>query len=95
MSEPLAIIGVGQTPYRKTNPDKSAGELVRTAVLEALADASIDIHEIDFVVGGVAPDALSGIADLDKAAISLPGKPYLHINTGVQLAPRRCWQHSR
>ncbi|BBX65164.1 3-ketoacyl-CoA thiolase [Mycobacterium saskatchewanense] len=82
MSEPLAIIGVGQTPYRKTNPDKSAGELVRTAVLEALADASIDIHEIDFVVGGVAPDALSGIADLDKAAISLPGKPYLHINTG-------------
>jgi acetyl-CoA C-acetyltransferase len=82
MTEPLAIIGVGQTPYRKRNPDKSAGELVRTAVVEALADAEIGPDAIDFVVGGVAPDALSGIADIDKAAISIPGKPYLHINTG-------------
>jgi acetyl-CoA C-acetyltransferase len=30
----------------------------------------------------VAPDALSGISDIDKAAISIPGKPYLHVNTG-------------
>ena len=82
MSEPLAIVGVGQTPYRKRNPDKSAGELVRMAVLEALNDADIGPEAIDFVVGGVAPDALSGIADIDKAAISIPGKPYLHINTG-------------
>src|SRR5262245_39337609 len=80
MSEPRGIIGVGQTPYRKRNPDRSAGELVRLAVTEALADASIDLADIDFVVGGVAPDALSGVADIDKAAISLPGTPYLHVN---------------
>lgn len=82
MSQPLGIIGVGQTPYRKRNPDKNPGELVRAAVGEALADAGIDMSAIDAVVGGVAPDALSGIADIDKAAISVPGKPYLHINTG-------------
>ncbi|MET7393743.1 thiolase family protein [Dactylosporangium sp. NPDC005572] len=82
MNDPIGIIGVGQTPYRKRNPDRSAGELVRIAVTEALADARIELADIDFVVGGVAPDALSGIADIDKASISLPGKPYLHVNTG-------------
>lgn len=82
MSDPVGIIGVGQTPYRKRNPDKSAGELARVAVLEALADAGIEPDVIDYVVGGVAPDALSGIGDIDKAAISIPGKPYMHINTG-------------
>ncbi len=82
MNELMGVIGVGQTPYRKRNPDKSAGELVRIAVQEALADADISVDAIDCVIGGVAPDALSGIADIDKAAISLPGKPYIHINTG-------------
>jgi acetyl-CoA C-acetyltransferase len=82
MSDPVGIIGVGQTPYRKRNPDKSPGELVRVAVAEALADAEIGPDAIDCVIGGVAPDALSGIGDIDKAAISMPGKPYLHVNTG-------------
>jgi acetyl-CoA C-acetyltransferase len=82
MTDRIGIIGVGQTPYRKRNPDKSAGELVRVAVQEALEDAAIGPDAIDCVIGGVAPDALSGIGDIDKAAISLPGKPYIHINTG-------------
>ncbi|MEO3858762.1 thiolase family protein [Acrocarpospora sp. B8E8] len=82
MSDPLGIIGVGQTPYRKRNPGLSAGELVRIAVTEALADAGVGPDAIDCVIGGVAPDALSGIADIDKAAIALPGKPYFRVNTG-------------
>jgi acetyl-CoA C-acetyltransferase len=82
VSERIAVIGVGQTPYRKNNPDLSAAELVRVAVMEALRDAAIEPRDIDAVVGGVAPDALSGEADIDKHAISWPGKPYLHVNTG-------------
>ncbi len=82
MNDPVGIIGVGQTPYRKRNPDKSSGDLVRVAVQEALADAGLAPDAIDCVIGGVAPDALSGIADIDKIAISLPGKPYIHVNTG-------------
>lgn len=82
MSDPVGIIGVGQTPYRKRNPDMSAGELARIAVLEALSDAGIEPDAIDCVIGGVAPDALSGIGDIDKSAISIPGKPYIHVNTG-------------
>jgi acetyl-CoA C-acetyltransferase len=82
MSDPVGIIGVGQTPYRKRNSDKSAGELARTAILEALSDAGLEPDAIGAVIGGVAPDALSGIGDIDKAAIAMPGKPYIHVNTG-------------
>ncbi|MFF0223300.1 thiolase family protein [Streptomyces sp. NPDC004629] len=82
MTDALGIIGIGQTPYRRRHPDLSAGELVRVAVTEALTDARIEPDAIDCVIGAVAPDALSGVADIDKAAISLPGKPYLHVHTG-------------
>ncbi|MET7992195.1 thiolase family protein [Amycolatopsis sp. NPDC005232] len=80
--EPIGIVGVGQTPYRRKNPDLSAGDLVKIAVDAALADAGLDIDGIDAVFGGVAPDTLAGVKDIDRMSISVPGRPYFRINTG-------------
>jgi acetyl-CoA C-acetyltransferase len=80
--EPIGIVGVGQTPYRRSNPGLSAGELVKIAVDQALADAGLGIDAIGAVIGGVAPDALAGIKDIDRMSISLPGRPYFRVNTG-------------
>ena len=38
--EPIGIVGAGQTPYRRKNPDLSAGELVKIAVDQALVPRS-------------------------------------------------------
>jgi len=80
--EPIGIMGVGQTPYRRSNPELSAGELVKIAVDQALADAGVGMDAIGAVFGGVAPDALAGIKDIDRMSISVPGRPYLRFNTG-------------
>jgi acetyl-CoA C-acetyltransferase len=78
----VAITGVGQTMYRRRHDDKSAGELVREAVVEALADAKLELDAIGLVVGGVAPDALAGINDIDRMSICRPNIPYFRVNTG-------------
>jgi len=80
--EPIGIVGIGQTPYRRSNPDLSAGELVKIAVDAALTDAGVGMDAIGAVISGVAPDALSGIKDIDRMSISVPGRPYFRINTG-------------
>jgi acetyl-CoA C-acetyltransferase len=82
MSVRQAIIGVGQTVYRRRHADKSSAELVREAVTAALADAGIGIDAIGLVASGVAPDALAGLADIDKSAVARPGIPYFRVNTG-------------
>jgi acetyl-CoA C-acetyltransferase len=80
--EAIGIVGVGQTPYRRSNPGLSAGELVKVAVDQALDDAGLDMGAIQAVFGGVAPDALCGVKDIDRMSISVPGRPYIRINTG-------------
>ncbi|MGF7162606.1 acetyl-CoA C-acetyltransferase [Rhodoligotrophos appendicifer] len=82
MSGPIGVIGVGQTMYRRQHSDKNTAELVREAVLAALADADLDFDAVDAIVGSVAPDALAGIANIDLASIARPGKPYFRVNTG-------------
>ncbi len=82
MSDPIAIIGVGQTRYRRKHADLNTAELVRQAVLAALEDAGLGMDAIGLVVGGVAPDALAGINHLDMHAIARPGVPYFRVNTG-------------
>ncbi len=77
-----AIIGVGQTGYRRSFPDKSSRELIWEAARLALADAGMDIDGIDMVISGVAPDALSGEASVERTAMLGFGKPFLRINTG-------------
>jgi acetyl-CoA C-acetyltransferase len=78
----IAIAGVGQTVYKRRHLDMNSAELVRTAILEALADAKIGLDAIGLVVGGVAPDALAGMNHIDLSAIARPGIPYFRVNTG-------------
>ena len=78
----VAIIGVGQTPYRRSHPDKSSRELIWWATKEALDDAGLGIDAIDLIVAGVAPDALAGEVSVDRSGIMGVGKPFVRINTG-------------
>lgn len=82
MSVAQAIIGIGQTIYKRRHADKNTAELVRTAVQEALEDAGIGMDAIGLIVSGVAPDALTGLDHLDKSSIPRPGTPYFRVNTG-------------
>ena len=78
----VAIVGVGQTPYRRSHPDKSSRELIWAAAKEALDDAKLGIDDIDVVIAGVAPDALAGEASVERSGIMGRGQPYMRVNTG-------------
>lgn len=82
MSDPLAIIGVGQTAYKRAHKDKSSSDLLWEAAKAALEDANLDITDVDVVIQGVAPDALSGENAVEKSAITGTGIPHLRVNTG-------------
>ncbi|HTK63551.1 MAG TPA: thiolase family protein [Pseudonocardia sp.] len=80
----LAIIGVGQTPYRRLHP-VSNSELVGQAVQEALAQAGVSARDVDIVINGFAPDGLAGENCPDKrflGAAGAVGKWSMRINTG-------------
>lgn len=80
----LAIIGVGQTPYRRRHAG-STPELVRSAVRAALAQAGVGHRDIDVVIGGFAPDGLAGENSPDKRFLPAAGgvgKWTMRINTG-------------
>lgn len=83
MSRPAAVIGIGQTDYRK-RLDLTLDGLVRWAALEALADADLTFADIDAVVIGKAPDALEGVMmpELSLAdALGAVGKPIHRVHT--------------
>ncbi|MWA02898.1 hypothetical protein F8568_021470 [Actinomadura sp. LD22] len=82
MSNPVAIVGVGQTGYRRAHKDKSSSDLIWESAKLALDDAGMTIDDVDVVVQGVAPDALSGEICGEKTAIIGAGKPHLRVNTG-------------
>ena len=78
----VAIVGVGQTTYRRSHPEMSSRELIWAASKEALDDAGLSIRDIDVVIAGVAPDALAGEASVERSGIMGIGKPYVRVNTG-------------
>ena len=78
----VAIVGVGQTNYRRSHPDKSSRELIWEAARKALDDASMEINSIDAIFAGVAPDALAGEASVERSAMMGIGKPFIRVNTG-------------
>lgn len=83
-SSDVAIIGVGQTPYRR-RWERSTPELVWDAVDAALTDAQVSMSDIDIVVGGFAPDGLAGENHPDKRflpAAGSMGRWSLRVNTG-------------
>jgi len=78
----VAIVGVGQTGYRRSFPEKSSRELIWEAVRLALDDAGMEMDGIDVVLAGVAPDALAGENCVERTGLMGVGKPFLRINTG-------------
>jgi acetyl-CoA C-acetyltransferase len=79
-----AVIGIGQTQHAAKREDVSLAGLVREAALRALADASLELRDIDAVVLGKAPDMFEGVMmpELYLAdALGAAGKPLLRVHT--------------
>jgi acetyl-CoA C-acetyltransferase len=85
MPQKVAIIGVGQTPFRSRSPEKTYVELAQDAVKAALDDAGLTPDDIDAVVYSMAPTEFMGVNDADKWAVDsiwAAGKPFMRIHTG-------------
>jgi len=81
--EQCAVIGIGQTNYKK-KLDVSLDGLVRWAAQEALDDAGVDWKDIDAIVLGKAPDALEGVMMPELSlgdSLGAVGKPIHRVHT--------------
>ncbi len=84
MTEPCAIVGVGQTHHKSRRHDVSFGGLVREAVFRALDDAQMTLADIDAVVIGKAPDLFEGVMKPElylSDALGAVGKPMFRVHT--------------
>lgn len=84
MTQPCAVIGIGQTKHSKARMDVSEAGLLREAVLRALEDAQLTFKDIDAVVVGKAPDAFEGVMQPElflADALGAVGKPLLRVHT--------------
>jgi acetyl-CoA C-acetyltransferase len=84
MTEPCAIVGVGQTHHKSRRHDVSYGGLVREAMFRALDDAHMTIADIDAVVIGKAPDLFEGVMKPElylSDALGAVGKPMFRVHT--------------
>jgi acetyl-CoA C-acetyltransferase len=82
--QPAAVIGTGQTQHRAKRTDVSMAGLCREAVDRALADAGVQLADIDAVVVGKAPDLFEGVMmpELYLAeALGAVGKPLFRVHT--------------
>lgn len=83
--EAAAVIGFGQTKYKTLRADVGTPELVYEAVSAALADADIEIGDIDAVVFASAPEVFEGVHEPDRwcvPAFGGIGKPLMRVHTG-------------
>jgi acetyl-CoA C-acetyltransferase len=84
MSNPAAVLGVGQTLHRSRRQDVSIAGLCREAVDRALADAGLALGDVDAVVVGKAPDLFEGVMMPElylAGALGAAGKPLLRVHT--------------
>jgi acetyl-CoA C-acetyltransferase len=84
MTEPAAIVGVGQTHHKSRRHDVSYGGLVREAAFRALEDAHMTFADIDAVVIGKAPDLFEGVMKPElylSDALGAVGKPMFRVHT--------------
>jgi acetyl-CoA C-acetyltransferase len=84
MAERCAIVGVGQTNFKKRRDDVSIAGLLREAIDRALADAELTLGDIDAVVIGKAPDAFEGVVMPEiflADALGATNKPLLRVHT--------------
>jgi len=83
MARPCAVVGIGQTDYKR-RLEVSLDGLVRIAALDALDDANLTFADIDAVVIGKAPDALEGVIMPELSlcdALGAVGKPIHRVHT--------------
>ena len=52
MSQRVGIVGIGQTRHSTRRPYENDGEMIYDAVSQALADAQLNINDIDNVIIG-------------------------------------------
>ena len=81
-----AVLGFGQTRYKTSRIDVGTPELVYEAVSRALADADVELGEIDAVVFASAPEVFEGVYEPEHWCIDAfggVGKPLLR-NCGHQ-----------
>src|SRR4051794_13082935 len=84
VSNPVAIVGIGQTKHTTKRDDLSIAGLVREAALRALEEAGLTWKDIDAVVIGKAPDMFEGVMmpELYLAdALGAAGKPMMRVHT--------------
>lgn len=80
----VAVIGTGQTEHKSRRLDVSLAGLMREAIGRALADARVELEDIDAVVLGTAPDFFEGVmqpAGWLAAALGGLGKPVMRVHT--------------
>ncbi|MBN2061766.1 MAG: thiolase family protein [Deltaproteobacteria bacterium] len=85
MARRVAIVGTGQTKYKKQHTEKGTPDLYFEAVQRCLEDAEMNIRDIEAVVFGSGPEALDGVNGLDKwcsDAVGALNKPLIRVNTG-------------
>lgn len=84
MSEPCAVVGVGQTHHKSRRRDVSFAGLVREAAVRALEDAHMTWADIEAVIIGKAPDLFEGVMKPElylSDALGGAGKPVFRVHT--------------
>jgi acetyl-CoA C-acetyltransferase len=84
VTERAAVVGIGQTDFKKRRDDVSMPGLIREAIDRALEDAELSIKDIDAVVIGKAPDAFEGVVMPEiflADAVGATNKPLLRVHT--------------
>lgn len=85
MSGRVGIIGIGQSNFQARRDDASYPDLVREAVVLAMADAKLELDDVQAIVYSLSPDAMVGIGNAERLGVDAVGarnKPFLRINTG-------------
>jgi len=83
--ERVGIIGIGQSAFTAQRDDASYPDLVREAVVLAMADAKLDLEQVEGIVYSLSPDAMVGIGNAERLGVDAVGarnKRFLRINTG-------------
>ncbi|MFF0527998.1 thiolase domain-containing protein [Nocardia amikacinitolerans] len=84
MSEPVAVIGTGQGKQAKRR-ETTIGAMVREAVAAAMADAELELGEVDAIVLSKTPDLFDGVMNPElylADALGARGLPVTRVFTG-------------
>jgi acetyl-CoA C-acetyltransferase len=88
-----AIVGVGQTHFKKKRDDVNIAGLLREAIDRALEDAELTLKDVEAVVIGKAPDAFEGIVTPEiflADALGATNKPLLRVHTAGSVGGSTC-----